>query len=512
MDRADGAWPPAACWRCCSPCRSWSAGRGCGSRATVAPVARHGRRAVAWPSSSPPTRRGRRCAGVRVEERLGDRTIPRRRARRCAPGHEHRALYSLPTDRRGVLTVGPARRHPRRSRPACCAGRSPTTPPSTVWVHPAVGAVAPAAGRLRQGPRGPDVRRLAGGRRRLPRHPAVRDRRRPAAHPLDVDGPHRRSRWCATTSTTAGRTSAVLLDGDAAAFDGDEFETGVEVAASLVLSSMAGAAAGLGPRRQRLDARPGPSRRPRRRARPLHDVRRRTAPTCSSPRSPTRCGWSRRPARSSSITARRTTDELLARASCTPAAAPASIVVNVAADVDAVPPSLPGARCCGSAASPSSAPPGTGRSREHAGRAARRVERRIARRARARRGDGRRRRRRGCTACSTLALPRRRVDRRARGAGVVAVSPPGSASSSARRSPSRPVAFVVVGIVACGGPRSFFTGLTTGGPTCCRAPRRRPDRVAAGRAVHAGLVRRRCSAASWPATPASRRSRRSARW
>jgi uncharacterized protein (DUF58 family) len=135
---------------------------------------------------------------------------------------------------------------------------------------------------------------------------------------------------------------AVLLDGDAAAFHGDEFETGVEVTASLILSSMAA--------RLPVSARVGRSWLLGRAKPGDHDAVLERCTVCAPDDSEVlvaRVADTLRVEPGTSaiviVTARRSTDELLAavvhaRRRARP------IIVNVAADVDAVPPTLPGAR------------------------------------------------------------------------------------------------------------------------------------------------------------------------
>ena len=71
----------------------------------------------------------------------------------------------------------------------------------------------------------------------------------------------------------------VVVDGDPGAWAGAEFETGVEVAASITVSLLHHAAAGGHGGRRRVDRRAGRRRgRPRRRARPVDDLSRRMPP------------------------------------------------------------------------------------------------------------------------------------------------------------------------------------------------------------------------------------------
>ena len=79
-----------------------------------------------------------------------------------------------------------ADRHERPRQPDAARGR-PDRHANAVGPPPGR-RPAPAPGRVRQGSRGPDVGHVAGRRRRLPRPARVRARRRPPAHPLDVDG------------------------------------------------------------------------------------------------------------------------------------------------------------------------------------------------------------------------------------------------------------------------------------------------------------------------------------
>lgn len=276
---------------------------------------------------------------VRVEELLADRTIPLN-VPGLRPGGEHRTLYSLPTDARGVLTVGPA--VVTRADPAGLLRRAVAhTTVQQVWVHPRWGLVRPLPLGFAKDLEGPTSETSPAG-----------DVAFHAIRPYVIGDDPRHVHWMSTARTGQPMVRhyvdnrrpnlAVLLDGDAAAYHGDEFETGVEVAASLVLSSMAA--------RLPVTARVGEAWLLGRANPGDHDAVLERCTTCSTHAADvlvTRVADTLRvePATSAIVivTARRTTDELLAcivhaRRRARP------IVVNVAADIDAVPPALPGAR------------------------------------------------------------------------------------------------------------------------------------------------------------------------
>jgi uncharacterized protein (DUF58 family) len=276
---------------------------------------------------------------VRVEELLADGAIPLD-VPSLRPGHEHRALYSLPTDRRGVLTVGPA--VVTRADPAGLLRRSVAqTTAEQVWVHPRWGLVRPLPVGFAKDLEGPTSDASPAG-----------DIAFHAIRPYVIGDDPRHVHWMSTARTGEPMVRhyvdnrrpnlAVFLDGDAAAFHGDEFETGVEVATSLVLSSMAArlpVTARVGREWLLGRARPGD-----------RDAVLERCTTCSTHEADVlvaRVADTLRVEPSTSalvvITARRTTEELLgcivhARRRARP------IIVNVAADIDAIPPSLPGAR------------------------------------------------------------------------------------------------------------------------------------------------------------------------
>jgi uncharacterized protein (DUF58 family) len=276
---------------------------------------------------------------VRVEELLSDRTIPLD-VPALRPGAEHRTLYSLPTDRRGVLTVGPA--VVTRADPAGLLRRAVAqTSVQQVWVHPRWGLVRPLPIGFAKDLEGPTSEASPAG-----------DVAFHAIRPYVIGDDVRHVHWMSTARTgqpmvrhyvdNRRPNMAVVLDGDAAAYHGDEFETGVEVAASLVLSSMAA--------RLPVTARVGEPWLLGRANPGDHDAVLERCTTCTTHEPDVlvaRVADTLRvePATSAIVivTARRRTDELLAcivhaRRRARP------IIVNVAADADAVPPSLPGAR------------------------------------------------------------------------------------------------------------------------------------------------------------------------
>lgn len=296
-----------------------------------------GEPAVAELVASNPTRAPIRR--VRVEELLADRTIPID-VPALRPGGEHRALYSLPTDRRGVLTVGPA--VVTRADPAGLLRRAVAqTTVQRVWVHPRWGLVRPLPLGFAKDLEGPTSEASPAG-----------DVAFHAIRPYVIGDDPRHVHWMSTARTGQPMVRhyvdnrrphmAVVLDGDAAAYQGDEFETGVEVAASLVLSSMAA--------RLPVTARVGEPWLLGRANPGDRDAVLERCTTCTTHGADVlvaRVADTLRVEPGTSaivvVTARRRTDELLAcvvhaRRRARP------IIVNVAADVDAVPPSLPGAR------------------------------------------------------------------------------------------------------------------------------------------------------------------------
>ena len=130
----------------------------------------------------------RRTRAIGIDEVIGGTVVPVA-VPGLPPGGDHTTVYRLPTDRRAKVQVGPA--EVARTDPLGLLRRQVSqAPATTLWVHPRWALVgAPSVG-VRQGPRRSDERRLAGRRRRVPRVAPVPARRRPAAHPLDVDGPH----------------------------------------------------------------------------------------------------------------------------------------------------------------------------------------------------------------------------------------------------------------------------------------------------------------------------------
>ena len=280
-----------------------------------------------------PTRR------VRVEERLGERSI-QLEVPGLRGGHEHRSLYSIPTDRRGALTVGPA--VVTRGDPAGLLRRSVShAPTETVWVHPRWGLVRPLPVGFAKDLEGPTSDASPAG-----------DVAFHAIRPYVIGDDPRHIHWMSTARTGQAMVRhyvdnrrphlSVVLDGDPAAYEGDEFETGVEVAASLVVSSIAGrlpVSARVGGDWVLGRVRPGDHEA-------VLDRFTTCAPATTVPIVATVADALRVEPGTSAVVvvvARRTTDELLpvivhARRRAR------TIIVNVAADVDAVPPALPGAR------------------------------------------------------------------------------------------------------------------------------------------------------------------------
>ena len=168
-------------------------------------------------------------AGRRNRQRRIELDVPR-----LAPGESHVVEYELPTARRGAFDVGPA--VVNRSDPVGLLSREVAhNPADTLWVHPRWRLVrAPSAGFAKdlEGPTADDsptgdiafhaVRPYQMGDD--PRHvhwmSSARSGQVMVRHYVDTRRPH----------------VTVVLDGAPGAWAGAEFETGVEVAASITVS------------------------------------------------------------------------------------------------------------------------------------------------------------------------------------------------------------------------------------------------------------------------------------
>lgn len=153
---------------------------------------------------------------------------------RLGPGESHVVEYDLPTARRGAFDVGPA--VVSRADPAGLLSREVAhTPAQVLWVHPRWRLVrAPSAGFAKdlEGPTADDS--------------PVGDIAFHAVRPYQVGDDPRHVHWM--SSARAGQVMVrhyvdtrrphvtVVVDGSATAWAGAEFETGVEVAASLTVS------------------------------------------------------------------------------------------------------------------------------------------------------------------------------------------------------------------------------------------------------------------------------------
>ncbi|MEV0215794.1 DUF58 domain-containing protein [Micromonospora sp. NPDC050695] len=93
-----------------------------------------------------------RSANLLAEDRCGDRTVPVPLLR-VRPGRDTEVRYEVPTDRRGVVPVGPLR-VTRRDPLGLVALARPYGPTAPVWVHPRIHpltAVPTGAGRSLDG-------------------------------------------------------------------------------------------------------------------------------------------------------------------------------------------------------------------------------------------------------------------------------------------------------------------------------------------------------------------------
>ena len=176
-----------------------------------------------------PTRR------VRVDERIGDQVVPID-IPGLSSGADFVAVYPLPTERRGVMQIGPA--VVTRSDPAGLLRRDIAhTSVETLWVHPRWQFVRPLSAGFAKDLEGPTTDDSPAG-----------DIAFHAVRPYQDGDDPRHIHWL--SSARAGSVMVrhyvdnrrphltVVVDASPNAWAGDEFEVGLQAAASLVMSSM----------------------------------------------------------------------------------------------------------------------------------------------------------------------------------------------------------------------------------------------------------------------------------
>jgi uncharacterized protein (DUF58 family) len=155
---------------------------------------------------------------------------------RLGPGAEHVVEYALPTDRRGAIEVGPA--VVSRADPAGMLSREVAhTGAEVLWVHPRWRLVRPLAAGFAKDLEGPTADDSPAG-----------DVAFHAVRPYHMGDDPRHVHWMSTAR--AGEVMVrhyvdnrrphltVVVDAAPDGWGGAEFETAVEVAASLTVSSM----------------------------------------------------------------------------------------------------------------------------------------------------------------------------------------------------------------------------------------------------------------------------------
>ncbi len=171
-----------------------------------------------------------------VDDHIGSSILPVT-VPALAPGSSHRSFYSLPTDRRAKLEIGPA--EVTRTDPLMLlrrrVGHAPAT---TLWVHPRWALVEALPNGFAKDLEGPTSDASPAG-----------DIAFHALRPYQLGDDRRHIHWMSTarTGTLMVRhyvdnrrpSLAVLLDDAADVHDDAQFETAVEITTSLLLSSFA---------------------------------------------------------------------------------------------------------------------------------------------------------------------------------------------------------------------------------------------------------------------------------
>jgi uncharacterized protein (DUF58 family) len=171
--------------------------------------------------------------GVRVDEQLGKRVYPID-VPRLSAGEAHTAVYSLPTERRGTIGIGPA--VVSRSDPAGLWRRQVShAEMDTLWVHPRWRLVQPLSAGFAKDLEGPTADNSPAG-----------DIAFHAVRPYQDGDDPRHIHWM--SSARSGEVMVrhyvdnrrphltVVVDPSPDTYRGDEFETAVDVAASLAVS------------------------------------------------------------------------------------------------------------------------------------------------------------------------------------------------------------------------------------------------------------------------------------
>lgn len=172
---------------------------------------------------------------VRVEETIGHHVVPVD-IPALGPGADFVAVYPLPTERRGVMQIGPA--VVTRSDPAGLLRRDIAhTSVETLWVHPRWQLARPLSAGFAKDLEGPTTDDSPAG-----------DIAFHAVRPYQDGDDPRHIHWLSSARTGAVMVRhyvdnrrphlTVVVDASPNAWAGEEFEVGLQAAASLVMSSM----------------------------------------------------------------------------------------------------------------------------------------------------------------------------------------------------------------------------------------------------------------------------------
>jgi uncharacterized protein (DUF58 family) len=177
----------------------------------------------------------RRTRPIGIDEVIGGTVVPVA-VPGLAPGDDHTTVYRLPTDRRAKVQVGPA--EVARTDPLGLLRRQVSqAPATTLWVHPRWALAAPLPSGFAKDLEGPTSDASPAG-----------DVAFHALRPYRLGDDRRHIHWMSTarTGTLMVRhyvdnrrpTLGVLLDDAIAPYDDDMFEVAVEIATSLLVSSL----------------------------------------------------------------------------------------------------------------------------------------------------------------------------------------------------------------------------------------------------------------------------------
>jgi uncharacterized protein (DUF58 family) len=180
---------------------------------------------------------GRRpTRSIIVDENIGPTVLPVT-VPSLRPETEHQSYYQLPTDRRAKVQIGPA--EVVRGDPlGLLRRRIGHAPATTLWVHPRWSLIDALPTGFAKDLEGPTSDASPAG-----------DIAFHALRPYQLGDDRRHIHWMSTarTGTLMVRhyvdnrrpTLAVLLDDASSAYDADQFEVAVQIATSIVLSSLA---------------------------------------------------------------------------------------------------------------------------------------------------------------------------------------------------------------------------------------------------------------------------------